>query len=727
MQKKELTQQQRLLLLAIDVAVLCFTSYLSFGSLIPPFGDSGFWFYTALLSILLGNRLVTPFFIKPADALSYSIPAFIALLLVNHWTDWDLTARALFSIATIYSIVITGLAVFSISLKDSASPTWYKAGDIARYIVDDFGDPRPIYGLMLVFALYTFHLSAPRQMFFITVGTLFTVELRPFDRVLLLGLRVLSQLKEALSQNVIAEIAAYQVPGIVLLRQLVPGRIQPKSLIQISDPRGPVEVGMVLDYVGRDDALLIRAIAVDTPEHGLASLEGTAIQSGKVVSLEDASLEKIFAGELPAVLQNRAALVGVVGTDTSVDKLFFEVTDSQALEQGQLVEVPIGDDEVLYQIVNGLTKEEIVFQKNSFGFVRAQGHRIGIWDHETEVFEPSKWLPHLNTPVFLKTAEHTEADADAVGYFPNTDYFVRVSSVDDLVTHNTAILGILGIGKSMLSLELVERMLAEDIKVVCLDLTDEYADELKDYIPVEAEKAFIEELNKIGAAGKKNIKKNVEEGGSINQVSERIQAEINRFLDPKSEQKLKIINPADIEVWRQDSKPFGDDASMASLTACELTKLITEAVLTTAQAQGRTKKARVCIVYEEAHTLVPEWNSAAAEGDKSATNATARAILQGRKYGMGCLLITQRTANVTKTILNQCNTVFAMRTFDDTGKNFLANYIGQDYTDILPSLAARHAVFYGKASSCNNPVLLRLNDRDAFTAAFRGEHKPKKA
>ncbi len=107
-----------------------------------------------------------------------------------------------------------------------------------------------------------------------------------------------------------------------------------------------------------------------------------------------------------------------------------------------------------------------------------------------------------------------------------------------------------------------------------------------------------------------------------------------------------------------------------------------------------TDKARVCLVYEEAHSLIPEWNSVAVEGDKAATNGTARAILQGRKYGLGCLLITQRTANVTKTILNQCNTVFAMRTFDDTGKEFLSNYLGGEYAAKLPSLKERHAVFF---------------------------------
>ena len=120
-----------------------------------------------------------------------------------------------------------------------------------------------------------------------------------------------------------------------------------------------------------------------------------------------------------------------------------------------------------------------------------------------------------------------------------------------------------------------------------------------------------------------------------------------------------------------------------------------------------TDTARICLVYEEAHSLVPEWHSIAAEGDKAATAATARAILQGRKYGLGCLLVTQRTANVTKTILNQCNTIFAMRIFDDTGKSFLSNYIGGDYASVLSSLEARHAVVFGKSSTCHNPVLIR--------------------
>lgn len=77
-------------------------------------------------------------------------------------------------------------------------------------------------------------------------------------------------------------------------------------------------------------------------------------------------------------------------------------------------------------------------------------------------------------------------------------------------------------------------------------------------------------------------------------------------------------------------------------------------------------------------------------------------ILQGRKYGLGLFIITQRIANVSKSVLNQCNTVFALRVFDDTGKQFLENYVGLDYAALLPSLEERHAIVVGKAFGAEN-------------------------
>ena len=313
---------------------------------------------------------------------------------------------------------------------------------------------------------------------------------------------------------------------------------------------------------------------------------------------------------------------------------------------------------------------------------------------------------------------HGPVAKDAIGHFPATDYPVRINP-DLLVTHNAAILGILGVGKSFLALELVERMIHAGISVICLDLTNQYAKELATYLDAPAELAAIDELAKIGPPGKANMKRNVEEGGSLREFSAKMKEQFGDFLKPDNNRKLRILNPAQFEVWCQDSKPFQGEASMATLTPTEVTRIITEAALDVLQTQGMTDRARCCIVYEEAHSLIPEWNAVASDGDRAATNGTAKAILQGRKFGLGCLVITQRTANVTKSILNQCNTVFGLRVFDATGMEFLRNYFGEDYAGVLSTLEDRHAVVFGRASSCRDPVLTRLNDRPDFTKAFR--------
>jgi hypothetical protein len=191
--------------------------------------------------------------------------------------------------------------------------------------------------------------------------------------------------------------------------------------------------------------------------------------------------------------------------------------------------------------------------------------------------------------------------------------------------------------------------------------------------------------------------------------------------------KLKVYDPDRLTVYRQDSKLYSGTASMAELSTAEITRIISEQLLEIVKIMGATdEKARVCLVFEEAHSLIPEWNSAASEGDKAAANGTAKTILQGRKYGLGCMVVTQRTANVTKSILNQCNTIFAMRVFDDTGMGFLSNYIGEDYTNALSTIEDRKAVIFGRASSSNSPLIIQLNDKDLYLKKLKEDKEAAK-
>ena len=84
-----LTQKERVGSLFVDLAVLLAICYLCFDRFYPPLGNEGFWFYTALIAILIGSKVVTPFYVRPADAISYSVPATISLLLINQWGSWD--------------------------------------------------------------------------------------------------------------------------------------------------------------------------------------------------------------------------------------------------------------------------------------------------------------------------------------------------------------------------------------------------------------------------------------------------------------------------------------------------------------------------------------------------------------------------------------------------------------------------------------------------------------
>ena len=91
-----------------------------------------------------------------------------------------------------------------------------------------------------------------------------------------------------------------------------------------------------------------------------------------------------------------------------------------------MVEVQIGERLVTYQLVDGLTKEEIVHQKNTFGYARAQAQKIGEWDSESRRFRLVKWLPQPNSPRFLKTVTSFAPDIQAIGHFPGTDYGVTL-------------------------------------------------------------------------------------------------------------------------------------------------------------------------------------------------------------------------------------------------------------------------------------------------------------
>ena len=684
-----------------------------------PVNEKLLWFANGVASLLLGSRLLNPHFVPPADVATNSFVAggtLIAALAAKPTETSDLAAIWITFAACVVCFVAAIVVLLAKRSQGLETRAWVLATEKG---VKGLGGPRVIFTLVILCLAWVFHRNSPLELYVILTSWTLIVALDPIESIIQFSVW-LGERTAKNEPNILGAVAAHQTPGLVLIRQHDDVRYKSGTLMSLSDDQGPTMLGVALNYVGRDDGILLRVLSLSVPPALKKKVSEIAVGAGAATLLipDENELREVL------VLDRINSLCGLVDSDSDLEFIEIEIVNDQGLSEGHLVDVKVRGDDVVYQIINGVTREEAVQHKNKYGYVRAKARKIGKWDHDARKFDPVAWLPKINAPVFVKSTEAFEHNAEAIGHFPGTNYDVSVN-VSDAVTHNTAILGILGIGKSMLSIELVERMIAEGIKIICLDLTDQYADKLEEFVDSKYQAEVLAAL--ANAARGRQKAKGKDEGGSVHNFRIAIDEKVSDFISPSNEQKILIINPASFRATKQTTHAYRDNETpgFAYLTPCEVTALISNAALKACQELGMVEKARACLVYEEAHSLVPEWNSVANEGDKNATAGSARAILQGRKFGLGCMLITQRTANVTKTILNQCNTIFAMRTFDDTGKEFLGNYIGSEYARVLPSLKERHAVLFGKASSCDDPVLIRLNDRAKFLAAFRRESDTK--
>lgn len=63
------------------------------------------------------------------------------------------------------------------------------------------------------------------------------------------------------------------------------------------------------------------------------------------------------------------------------------------------------------------------------------------------------------------------------------------------------------------------------------------------------------------------------------------------------------------------------------------------------------------VVVEEAHNYIPERGS----GNAASTNIIRTVAAEGRKFGLGLMVISQRPARVDKNVISQCNTQVIMR------------------------------------------------------------------
>lgn len=106
------------------------------------------------------------------------------------------------------------------------------------------------------------------------------------------------------------------------------------------------------------------------------------------------------------------------------------------------------------------------------------------------------------------------------------------------------------------------------------------------------------------------------------------------------------------------------------------------------------RKQPLLIVLEEAHNYLKA-------GENSISSRTVQTIAkEGRKYGVGLLLITQRPSELDETVLSQCGTLIALRMSNAKDRGHIKSAVQdelQTMVDLLPSLRTGEGLISGEA------------------------------
>jgi len=124
-------------------------------------------------------------------------------------------------------------------------------------------------------------------------------------------------------------------------------------------------------------------------------------------------------------------------------------------------------------------------------------------------------------------------------------------------------------------------------------------------------------------------------------------------------------------------------------------------------ASSKTDPIRPCmIVYEEGHNFAPA-------GGKAVSHRIIKKIAgEGRKFGVGFAIVSQRPSKLDADVTSQCNTLITMRLKNPEDQRFIArasDMVSKADLDELPSLSTGEALVCGR--SIPAPLLVRIGNK----------------
>ena len=146
------------------------------------------------------------------------------------------------------------------------------------------------------------------------------------------------------------------------------------------------------------------------------------------------------------------------------------------------------------------------------------------------------------------------------------------------------------------------------------------------------------------------------------------------------------------------------------LVTAVIARMVFEASQRYRKLEGRALPT--VLVMEEAHTFIRRYK----EDSENPSTASVccqvfeRISREGRKFGLGLVLSSQRPSELSPTVLSQCNSFLLHRVSNDRDQELIHRLVPDNLRGLLrelPSLPTRQAILLGWASEL--PIMVRMN------------------
>ena len=128
----------------------------------------------------------------------------------------------------------------------------------------------------------------------------------------------------------------------------------------------------------------------------------------------------------------------------------------------------------------------------------------------------------------------------------------------------------------------------------------------------------------------------------------------------------------------------------------------------------------IALFCDEAHLYIPQDVKDGVE--TLSLNSFERIAKEGRKYGVGLIVITQRPSEVDRTVLSQSSNYVAMRLTNSDDQNvikkLLPDSIG-NFGDILPILDVGEALVVGDACLLPSRIIIKRPNPEPNSSTVR--------